>query len=96
MKSWNVPIANCGQTTTPCHITENRPMSSEFWNSYSSDGYSFLRNMCVGLSICHILLNFRGLVKHIENKNQSARSNFAALKNCIMLNVSLIKTEQNT
>ena len=36
-----------------------------------------------------------GLVKHIENKNQSARRNFAALKNCTMLNVSLTKTEKN-
>ena len=33
-----------------------------------------------------------GLVKHIENKNQSARRNFAALKNCTMLNVFLTKT----
>ena len=29
-------------------------------------------------------------------KIQSARNSFAALKNCIMLNVSLTKTEQNT
>ena len=35
------------------------------------------------------------LFKHIENKNESARSIFAALKNCIILNVSLTKTEQN-
>ena len=35
------------------------------------------------------------LFKHIENKSESARSIFAALKNCIMLNVSLTKTEQN-
>ena len=48
------------------------------------------------LYIYHILHNFRGLVRHIENKNQSVRSNFAALKNSIMLNVSLTKTEQNT
>ena len=34
--------------------------------------------------------------KHIKNKNQSSRSSFVALKNCIMLNVSLTKTEQNT
>ena len=39
---------------------------------------------------------FRALVKHIKNKNQSVRSNFATLKNCIMLNVSLTKTKQNT
>ena len=34
--------------------------------------------------------------KHIKNKNQSPRSSFEALKNCIMLNVSLAKTELNT
>ena len=39
---------------------------------------------------------FRALVKHIKNKNQSVRSNFATLENCIMLNVSLTKTKQNT
>ena len=51
--------------------------------------YFVLRNMFVGLYIYHICITFlRGLAKHIENKNQSARSNFAALKNCIMLNVS--------
>ena len=38
----------------------------------------------------------RGLVKNIENKNQSAESNFAALKNCIIPNASLTKTKQNT
>ena len=35
------------------------------------------------------------LFKHIENKNWSARSTFAALKNRTMLNVSLTETEQN-
>ena len=39
---------------------------------------------------------FRGLAKHIKNENQSARSNFVALKNRVMLNGSLTKTEQNT
>ena len=34
-------------------------------------------------------------LKHIDKKNKLARSNFAALKNCIMLNVSITKTEQN-
>ena len=38
----------------------------------------------------------RGLVKNIENKNQSAESNFAVVKNCIIPNVSLTKTKQNT
>ena len=52
--------------------------------------------MVVGLYIYHISDNFRGLVKYIENKNQSARSNFAALKSRVMLSVSLAKTEQNT
>ena len=52
--------------------------------------------MVVGLYIYHISDNFRGLVKYIENKNQSARSNFAALKSLVMLSVSLTKTEQNT
>ena len=53
------------------------------------DRYSVLKNMFVGLYIYHICITFlRGLARHIENKNQSARSNFAALKNCIMLNVS--------
>ena len=52
--------------------------------------------MVVGLYIYHISDNFRGLVKYIENKNQSARSNFAALKSRVMLSVSLTKTEQNT
>ena len=37
----------------------------------------------------------RGLLKHIENKDQSARSKFAALKNCIILTFSLTKAEQN-
>ena len=37
-----------------------------------------------------------GLIKHIETENQSARSNFAALKNGIMSNVSLTKTEQDS
>ena len=68
----------------------------EFWNNYSSARYSFPRNMVVGLYIYHISDNFRGLVKYIENKNQSARSNFAALKSRVMLSVSLTKTEQNT
>ena len=59
--------------------------------------YSVLRNLFVGLYIYHICLTFlRGLVKHIENKNPSARSNFTALKNCIMLNVSFKKAEQTT
>ena len=35
-------------------------------------------------------------VKHIENNIQSTRSNFVALKNCVMLGVSLTKTEQDT
>ena len=52
--------------------------------------------MVVGLYIYHISDNFRGLVKYIENKNQSAGSNFAALKSRVMLSVSLTKTEQNT
>ena len=52
--------------------------------------------MFVGLYIYHILHNFRELVKHIQNKNQLARSNFAALKNCIMLNFSLTKTGKST
>ena len=52
--------------------------------------------MVVGLYIYHISDNFRGLVKYIENKNQSARGNFVALKSCVMLIVSLTKTEQNT
>ena len=52
--------------------------------------------MVVGLYIYHISDNFRGLIKYIENKNQSARSNFAALKSRVMLRVSLTKTEQNT
>ena len=33
----------------------------------------------------------RGLLKHIENKNQLARSNFAGL---IMVNLSLTKTQK--
>ena len=37
----------------------------------------------------------RRLNKHIENNNKTARINFAALKDCIMLDVSLPKTEQN-
>ena len=40
MKDWNVPIANYGQITTPCHITPNGTISLEFWNSYSSEHLS--------------------------------------------------------
>ena len=80
----------------PVTLLKNRPISLEFWNRFFSARYSFLRNIFVGLYIYHILHNFRGLVKHIENKNLSARINFAALKNCIVLNVSLTKSEQNT
>ena len=35
------------------------------------------------------------MIKHVESKNKSAESNFGILKNCIMLNVSLTKTERN-
>ena len=44
----------------------------------------------------HKSARFSPSLKHIENKNLSKRSNFATLKKCIILNVSLTKTEQNT
>ena len=48
--------------------------------------YYFLINMFVGLYIYHIFITFlRGLVKHIENKNQLARSNFEALETVLCL-----------
>ena len=47
-------------------------------------------------AVCIFFVTFlRGLVKHIENKTQSARSKFAALKNFMILTVSLTKAEQN-
>lgn len=36
------------------------------------------------------------MAKDIENKNQSAKSNSAAMKNCIRLSVTLTKIEQST
>ena len=56
-------------------------------NSYHVDTSPFFQ-----WSFCSF---FGGLVKHIENKTQSAKFNFAALGTCIMLNVPLTKTQQN-
>ena len=73
----------------------------EFWSSYSSEHLTaepdISRNMFVGLYIYHILydLIIRRLAKHIQNNSQSVRINFTALKNYIMLNVSLTKIEKN-
>ena len=54
-----------------------------------------MRNMFVGVYIYNILHNFlRGFVKHIKSKNQSARSNFAALKTVLCFNVSSTKMEE--
>ena len=36
------------------------------------------------------------MAKDIENKNQSAKSNSTAMKNCIRLSVTLTKIEQST
>ena len=36
------------------------------------------------------------LIKHIEDKNQSAENKFAAMENSIMLNVSPVNTERST
>ena len=47
--------------------------------------------VCKFIIFCIVFL--RQLVKHIENKNQSVKSNFAALKNCILFNVSMTKTK---
>ena len=37
MKGWNVLITNCSQITTTYHISYNRPISLEFWNSCFSE-----------------------------------------------------------
>lgn len=60
--------------------------------------YCFLRNMfCRSVNLPNFCTTFlRALIEHIGNKNQSVKSNFAALKNYIMVTVSLTENEQNT
>ena len=81
----------------------NRPISLEFLDNYSSKHltaepdilfWGICLYVCIFAIFCITL--FGGLVKHTENNSKLARSKFSALKNCIMHNVSLAKTEQNT
>lgn len=60
--------------------------------------YCFLRNMfCRSVNLPNFCTTFlRALIEHIGNKNQSVKSNSAALKNYIMVTVSLTENEQNT
>ena len=72
-------------------------LKQTFFNSSNSENLTsepdIFTEYCIFTVFCITFL--RGLILHVENNSQSARSNFAALKN-YMLNVSLTKTEQNT
>ena len=45
-----------------------RPISLEFWNSYSSARYYFLRNMFIGLYVYHIFITSEDWLNTLETK----------------------------
>ena len=99
MKGWNDLIANWGQKTISYHILKQthflgilEELFLRTLDCYAK--YFFCLQVCIYTIFCKFFL--RGLVKHIENEIRSARSNFMAFKNRIMLNVSQTKTEENT
>ena len=86
---WNFGTAIARNTWLPRQI-----LFSEKHICRSVQGIPCNSLVCIFTMFCK---NFPGgLIKHIETENQSARSNFAALKNRIMFNVSLTKTEQDS